>query len=156
MTTNIIKRKNGNENMPATFSGLVDQIFQDNLGRFFSDESWGFTGLTHNTAVPVNIRETGNAYEMELVVPGISKENLKLNLGDGMLTVSFEQKEENKQEDQNWLRNEYRTRSFTRSFKLDDKIDAENITAKHNEGILYLTLPKKAEAQKVSKTIDIQ
>jgi HSP20 family protein len=156
MTTNIIKRKNGNEDMPATFSGLVDQIFQDNLGRFFNDESWGFTGLTHNTPMPVNIRENGNAFEMELVVPGISKENLKLDAGDGMLTVSFEQKEENKQEDQNWLRKEYRTRSFTRSFKLDDKIDTDNITAKYNDGILYLTLPKKEEAQRVSKTIDIQ
>jgi len=156
MTTNITKRKNGNENMPATFSGLVDQIFQDNLGRFFNDESWGFTGLTHNTPVPVNIHETGNTYEMELVVPGINKENLKLDVGDGMLTVSFEQKEEKKQEDQNWLRSDYRTRSFTRSFKLDDKIDADNITAKYNDGILYLTLPKKPEAQRVSKTIAIK
>lgn len=156
MTTNITKRKNGNENMPATFSGLVDQIFQDNLGRFFNDESWGFTGLTHNTPVPVNIHETGNTYEMELVVPGINKENLKLDVGDGMLTVSFEQQEEKKQEDQNWLRSDYRTRSFTRSFKLDDKIDADNITAKYNDGILYLTLPKKPEAQRVSKTIAIK
>ena len=156
MTTNITKRKNGNENMPATFSGLVDQIFQDNLGRFFNDESWGFTGLTHNTPVPVNIHETGNTYEMELVVPGINKENLKLDVGDGMLTVSFEQKEEKKQEDQKWLRNEYRIRSFTRSFKLDDNIEADRITAKYNDGILYLMLPKKAEAQKVSKTIDIK
>lgn len=156
MTTNITKRKNGNENMPATFSGLVDQIFQDNLGRFFNDESWGFTGLTHNTPVPVNIHETGNTYEMELVVPGINKENLKLDVGDGMLTVSFEQQEEKKQEDQNWLRSDYRTRSFTRSFKLDDKIDADNITAKYNDGILYLTLPKKPEAQRISKTIAIK
>lgn len=156
MTTNITKRKNGNENMPATFSGLVDQIFQDNLGRFFNDESWGFTGLTHNTPVPVNIHETGNTYEMELVVPGINKENLKLDVGDGMLTVSFEQQEEKKQEDQNWLRSDYRTHSFTRSFKLDDKIDADNITAKYNDGILYLTLPKKPEAQRVSKTIAIK
>ena len=156
MTTNIIKRKNGNENMPATFSGPVDQIFQDNLGRFFNDESWGFTGLTHNTPVPVNIQETRNTYEMELVVPGINKENLKLDVGDGMLTVSFEQKEEKKQEDQNWLRSDYRARSFSRSFKLDDKIDADNITAKYNDGILYLTLPKKPEAQKVSKTIAIK
>jgi HSP20 family protein len=156
MTTNIIKRNNGNENTPATFSGLVDQIFQDNLGRFFNDESWGFTGLTHNAPVPVNIRETGNAYEMELVLPGIKKENLKLDTSDGMLTVSFEQKEEKKQEDQKWLRNEYRIRSFTRSFKLDDNIEADRITAKYNDGILYLMLPKKAEAQKVSKTIDIK
>ena len=156
--TTIMKKENGNSNMPSTFTGLVDQLFQDNLTRFFNDDFWGFNGVNRSVQVPVNIKETDKTYEMELVAPGLRKEDLKLNISDDLLTVSFEHREENNQgsEQQGWLKQEYRHQSFSRSFNLDDTIDANKITAKYQDGILHLSLPKKEGAQKISKTIEIK
>jgi HSP20 family protein len=156
--TSIMKRENGNANMPSTFTGIVDQLFQDNLSRFFNDDFWGFSGLNRSVQVPVNIKETDKTYELELVAPGLRKEDLKLNVSGDALTVSFEHKEENNQgnEREGWLKREYRHQSFSRSFNLDDTIDANKITAKYQDGILHLSLPKKEGAQKISKNIEIK
>src|SRR5689334_12427723 len=139
--TNIMKRDNGNSNMPSTFTGLVDQLFQDNLTRFFNDDFWGSGSVNRSSQVPVNIKETDKTYEMELVAPGLRKEDLKLNVSGDMLTVSFEHKEENNQENENegWLKREYRHQSFSRSFSLDDTIDANKISAKYQDGVLHLS-----------------
>jgi HSP20 family protein len=154
----IIKRNNGNSNMPSTFTGLVDQLFQDNLTRFFNDDFWGSGNTNRPAQVPVNIKETDKTYEIELVAPGLKKEALKLNVSNDMLTVSFEHKEENNQENEQegWLKREYRYQSFSRSFSLDDTIDANKISAKYEDGVLHLSLPKKEGSQKISKTIEIK
>jgi HSP20 family protein len=158
MTTNIIKRSNGNTNVPTkSVSGWVDQLLQDNLNRFFTDDFWGFNGANYKTAVPVNLRETDKTYEMELVAPGIRKEDFKLNVSNDMLTVSFEHQDSHNEENKNesWLRKEYKLQSFTRSFSLDDTVDVNNISASYSNGILYLSLHKKENAQKVSRTIQV-
>ena len=93
----LMKRTNGNA--PATtFSGLVDRLFQDNVNRYFDDNFWGFNALTQNVNVPVNIRETDKSYELQLVAPGLKKDDFKVNVSGEMLTVSFEQKDENTRE----------------------------------------------------------
>ena len=155
--TSIMKRENGGSDVPTTFSGLVDQLFQNNLNRFFNDDFWSLGGVNRSTQVPVNIRETDKTYEMELVAPGLRKEDLKLNVSDDMLTISFEHKEENKQnnEQEGWLKREYRHQSFSRSFNVGDTIDVNKISARYQDGILHLTLPKKEGAQKISRNIEV-
>lgn len=153
----LMKRTNGNA--PATtFSGLVDRLFQNNVNRFFDDDFWGFNGVTQNVTVPVNIRETDKSYELQLVAPGLKKDDFKVNVSHDVLTVSFEQKEEQSHEnkEEGWLRKEYQKRSFTRSFNLDDVIDANKIDAKYADGVLHLTMPKKEGAQSISRTIEIK
>lgn len=154
--TNIMKRENGTQ--PATFGSVVDQLFQKNLSRFFDDSFWGFDGTPSHQQVPVNIRETAKSYEMELIAPGLNKEDIKLHVEADTFTVSFEQKQENKQEnrDENWIRHEFRRQSCRRSFNLDDSIDAGKISARYENGVLLLSLPKKENAQKVSRSIEIK
>lgn len=155
----IIKTNNGNTAMPArTVGNWMDQIFQDNLNRFFNDDNWGFNGLSHQVNVPVNLRETDKSYEMSLVAPGLRKEDFKLNVADELLTISYEQKEEHKEENKNdgWLRKEYKMNSFSRSFALDDSVDIEKISASYDNGILHLSLPKKENARKWSKSIEVK
>jgi HSP20 family protein len=155
---NIMNRNNSNtgtttrSQMP--FSGLVDGV----LNRFFDDDFWGSNRFMSNSNVPVNIRETNQGYEMEVVVPGVRKEDFNLNISNNMLTLSFEHKEEDKEEDKNngYLRQEYRQQSFSRSFTLDESIDADKISAKYNDGVLRLSLPKKEGAQKITKSIDVK
>lgn len=159
MTTGIIKTENGNASLPATsFSGLIDRVFQKNLSRFFEDDFWGFNGINQQYSVPVNLTETDKSYEMELVAPGLKKEDFKLSLEGDLLTVSYEHKEETKQENKNerWLRKEYRMQSFSRSFNLDDTLDPNKITARYQDGVLHVSLAKKEGAQRLYKTIEIK
>lgn len=159
MTNSIIKRTNGTSNLPTRpVTGLIDQLFQNNLNRFFNDDFWGFNGVEHQVTVPVNLKETDKAYEMQLIAPGLRKEDFKLNVTNELLTVSFEQKEEQEQgnKDEGWLRKEYKMQSFSRSFNLDDSVDINKISAAYNNGILHLTLPKKENAQRISKSIEVK
>lgn len=153
--TSIIKRRNGE--MPDPFTSLVDTVMKNSLSRYFDDSSWGFDGNIHSTRVPVNIRETGKSYEMEIVAPGLRKEDFHVDLDNGMLNVSFEKKEEQKEEDKNsgYLRNEFKMQSFSRSFRLDETVDENNIQARYADGILHLHLPKKEGAQKITRNIEI-
>lgn len=161
--TNIIKRNsNGNagiSNRPTTpFSGWVDGVLQNTLNRFFDDSYWGFDGNFSNRQVPVNVKETERSYELELVAPGLKKEEFRVDISDDLLTISFEHKQENNEENKQsgYLRKEYRMQSFSRSFALGDMIKADEVSAQYRDGILYVTLPKKEEAQKLHKTIQIQ
>ena len=153
----LMKRTNGT--VPATtFSGMVDRLFQNNVNRFFDDDFWGFDGVSRMVNVPVNIRETDQSFELQLVAPGLKKDDFKVNVGGDLLTVSFEQAEEHSQEgkQEGWLRREYQKRSFTRSFTLDDAIDANKIEAAYTDGILHLSMPKKEGSRSVSRNIEIK
>lgn len=159
MTTNIIKRNNGTSTVPARqFNSWVDQLLHDNLNRFFNDDLWGFSGINQQGNVPVNLRETDKTYEMSLVAPGLRKEDFRLNVTDNLLTISYEQKEEQNdgQKEEGWLRKEYRMQSFSRSFTLDDTVDVNKVAASYDNGILHLTIPKKESAQRITKTIEIK
>jgi HSP20 family protein len=159
MTPTIVRRNNAAPSTPVkTFSSWVDQMMQNNLSRFFNDDSWGLDTSGSLVNIPVNLRETDKTYEMELVAPGLKKEDFKLNVTNDMLTVAFEQKDEQQQEnkEEGWLRREHKTQSFTRSFTLDDSVDVNNIKAAYSDGILRLTLPKKENAQRVSKAIEVK
>ena len=84
---NIIKKT---DNRPTTFGSVVDELFQNNLNRFFDDRTWGFNGLASESRVPVNIRETDTAYEVEVIAPGLKKEQFQLSYTGDTLTISFE------------------------------------------------------------------
>lgn len=128
------------------FSGLFNEFFNE----FPSLHS------EYNSAVPVNVSETADAYLLELNAPGRNKEDFKVNIENGLLTISYEKKEEVKNEDVKSVRREFTYKSFKRSFSLDEKIDAENIQAKYENGLLKFHLPKKEQAKEVKKQISIQ
>ena len=155
----LMKKTNGNGSMPATaFSGLVDKIFQNNVNRLFDDDFWGFSNVSQNVSVPVNVKETDKSYELDLVAPGLKREDFKINVHGDQLTAAFEQHYEHNQQnkEEGWLRRDYQQRSFTRTFNLDEAIDTNNISAKYTDGILRLSLPKKEGAQAISRTIEIK
>ncbi len=157
MKTTIVKRNGGTTQTPAgNFGNWVDQLFQDNLNRFFNDEFWGFNGFDQRGNLPVNLREKDKTYEMSLVAPGLHKEGFKLDVANDILTISYEHKENKEDKEEGWLRREYQMQSFSRSFTLDDTVDLAKISASYDNGILHLTLPKKENAQRITKTIEIK
>lgn len=130
--------------VPKTFGGILED-----MNRFFYDDNWS------NTTAPVNIKETDNAYELHVIAPGLNKEDFKINIEDSVLKISFEHDDEQKEQNGKWLRSEYRHRSFKRSFTLNDTINAEGITARYNDGILNVVLPKKETTEKTAKDITV-
>ena len=103
----------------------------------------------------VNIHETKDGYHLELLAPGLKKEDFKIIFEKDLLTISYEKKDEAENKDYKTLRREFTVTSFKRSFSVDDKINAEAIEAKYNDGILQLLLPKKEEVKASPKEIAI-
>ena len=109
----------------------------------------------------VNIIESNDDYQIELNAPGRKKEDFKISVDKNILTISYsnkveENKEENNDVSKKYIKREFVTKDFKRSFTLDEKIDAENISAKYDDGILYLTLPKKEEVKILPKEIAVK
>ena len=92
---------------------------------------------------------------MEIAAPGFEKADFNLNLDKNILTVSSNKKEENKEENPKFIRKEFSYKAFKRSFTVDDKIDAANISAKYENGILKVALPKKEEVKAAPKEITV-
>ena len=132
-----------------------------NLNHLFDEflnfpTTWG-KDFQNNWQIPaVNIHETNEGYHVELNVPGRNKEDFKINVENGLLTISFEKQEEVENKDYKTIRREFSHTSFKRSFSLDEKVNAENIQAKYDNGILKLFLPKKEEVKTAPKQITIQ
>ena len=103
----------------------------------------------------VNISENDTAYELEFNAPGRKKEDFKITFDQSILTIAFEKKEEKQDESKKFIKKEFSTQSFKRSFTLDEKINADGIEAKYEEGILTLTLPKVEEVKVLPKEIAI-
>ena len=137
---------------------LVKQNFR-NLNNIFDE----FFNANNNwnkefnlNVPPVNVHENEEGYHVEVVAPGLVKEDFKVQLEKGLLTISYEKK--NAEEDKTYKthRREFSTASFKRTFTVDEKIDAENIKAKYENGVLQLILPKKEEVKIAPKEITIQ
>jgi HSP20 family protein len=91
-----------------------------------------------------------------LIVPGRSKEDFKIQVEQGLLTISFDKKEEtNNQDGYKTIRREFEFKSFKRSFSVDDKVDVDGIQAKYENGVLKLLLPKKEESKQSARQINI-
>ena len=134
-----------NQPLAKSLNGLLDG--------FFNDLSYTPAG---NFSLPaVNINESKDEYELAFNAPGRNKEDFKITIDKNILTVAFEKKEETKDENKKQVKKEFSFQSFKRSFTLDEKIAADNIAAKYENGILTLTLPKKEEVKIQPKEIAI-
>lgn len=107
-------------------------------------------------SIPVNIAETSDGYHMEISAPGRTREEFKVQVENGLLTISYDQKEAAAQEGVKQLRREFAQHSFKRSFSLDEKIEENGIQAKYEQGILKVYLPKKEVVANQPKQISIQ
>ncbi len=107
-----------------------------------------FGGLENgkNNVPAVNIKENEKDFELELAIPGLKKEDVNIEVDENILTISSEVKSDKEIKENNFTRKEFSFSSFKRAFSLPETIDEDKINAKHEDGILKLTLPKKEEA----------
>lgn len=142
----IIKRTN---DLP-----LFDHLFDG----FFRDEPMHWMNREHKVSSnqSVNILEDDNGFTIELMAPGFRKEDLHIEVVENLLKLSAKRELEKESEDRNYLRREFRLNSIEREFRLpENRIDEENISARFEDGILLVNLPKKEEVKKASRLIEV-
>jgi HSP20 family protein len=128
----------------------------------FDDDDFlkDFFDFESNPSVPeVNVREKQDEYVIELAAPGLNKKDFNVDVQNNVLVVSSEKEDKNEEKDKkdNFLRREFSYSSFQRSFSLPEGVNAYDIKAKHENGVLYVTIPKKDELkQQPSKKIEIE
>jgi len=142
--------------LASSFSHLVDDLFNEFPVIFNND----FNETVRKGSVPVNVKETENGYEMEVIAPGFEKTDFTVSVDQGVLNVSGEKKGEKNVEEvkgnSKTIRREYAFRSFKRSFTLDDKMDATRIGASYINGVLTLNLPRKEAVKPAVTQIEIK
>lgn len=140
----LLARRNNSSNWLTNF-------FDDNF--FDTDLMTRFNG----TAPAVNVKETDKEYTMEIASPGLKKEFVRVDLDDeGNLNVALENKMEHKEEKkkEHYLRREFAYSNYQQSYVLPVDVDREKISAKVNDGVLTIELPKlspKKEAEKLHR-----
>ncbi len=147
-----LTKRNGN--FPTSLPGLLDDFFTRDL---FDWNNTNFS-LAGSTLPAVNVKETPESFEVEMAAPGMNKEDFKVELDNNILTISSEKKHENEEnQGEKYSRKEFSYQSFQRSFHLSkEAVDADNIQAKYENGVLYLRIPKREEVkQKPSRLINI-
>ena len=103
-----------------------------------------------------NVIENDGHFKLELSAPGFDKKDFKIDVQDGVLSISAENKNETEEKRENYRKREFSYNSIRRSFALPENVKEEGIDAKYENGILKLILPKKMiEAEKAKKEISV-
>ncbi|NCF30416.1 MAG: Hsp20 family protein [Bacteroidetes bacterium] len=126
---NLVKRQK------PVFTSLIDDLFLN--------QDWSQI----NTTVPAaNIIEADDHFNIELAAPGKKKSDFKIELDEGVLTISSEIETKSTEKEGSFTRKEFGYSAFKRSFNIPDTVVADQISANYKEGILTVSLPKKEEA----------
>ncbi len=141
--SNLIAKRSDNDTLPTIFSDFfqTDPFFRPGwLEREFG-----------KTMPSANIKENDKDYQIDLIAPGFKKDEFTIDLDEDMVTISAEKKEEKTTEKERYTRKEYSYNSFSRAFSLPKNANQEKMVAKYEDGVLHLTLPKRAEAKENAK-----
>ena len=137
------------------FSSLhreVDRVIED----FMQDNNLPFAGENSKMTPRADLSETGEAFEMEIELPGVEEKDINISLSGDLLTVKGEKKSETEKKDKDRHVVERSYGMFERSTRLPCPIDEDKIDAVFKDGVLKITLPKAPEAQTKSKKIAIK
>jgi HSP20 family protein len=143
----------------------VDRIFDSFDGGFwhhpfgrsaFDIEPFWRRETASNSAPAVDVAESDKAYEITAELPGLDEKSIEVKVVDGTLTIKGEKQEEKEEKKKDYYVSERRFGSFERSFGVPDSVDESKIEASFKKGVLTVTLPKKAEAQKPAKKIEVK
>jgi HSP20 family protein len=132
---------------------------EDMFDRYTRALSWPRRGsqevmATGDWAPRVDIAETDKEFSIKAEIPDVKKEDVKVSVDNGVLTIKGERKQEKEEKNKKFHRVERFYGSFTRSFTIPDNVDENKIEASFKDGMLNLTIPKTAETK--PKAIDVK
>lgn len=122
------------------------------MDKFLTED---FQGAMKAVQPAVNTIEKDDSYLLELVAPGLNKSDFNIAIEKDILTISYEKKEESTEEKDNYIRKEFSSSSFKRSFNLTEKVKADGISAKYENGILKVSIPKTEVKVVETKSIEV-
>ncbi|MEM6737623.1 MAG: Hsp20/alpha crystallin family protein [Bacteroidota bacterium] len=125
-------KHNTNDYRPTSFRNFID--------RFFNDDFLG--GSIPSFSPRVDIAETEKDYEVQLHVPGMNKDDFKINLNDDQITISGERKFKNEKNEKNYHSLESYYGTFNKTFYLPEVVNRNDVNAVYKDGILTVVLPK--------------
>jgi HSP20 family protein len=118
-------------------------VFTSLIDGLFLNQDWSHISGSQPAA---NIIETDDHFDIDLAVPGKKKADFKIELEEGILTISSEIEKKSTEREGALTRKEFGYSSFKRSFNIPDSVSADKISANYKEGVLSVSLPKKEEA----------
>ena len=121
----------------------------------FLDNEFNSVFNSRRYSPAVNIKEDEKKYNIEMALPGHGKEDVKIEIEKDILMISSETKKEKSSTTENYNRREFGYESFCRNFTIPENAISEKISAKFNNGILNIEIPKSKEDVKVNRVIDI-
>ena len=138
-------------NQPTTFfNAFVDNFFND---EFPSTKPTSF--FKWNTPA-VNVKENDEGFDLELALPGIDKEDIKLEVKENLLTISSEKETNNEVKEEKYVRREFGFAAFKRLFTIPKNVNRDKIEANYKDGILNVNLPKHEKEIITAKHIEIK
>lgn len=140
--TNLVRSRSNNM---RSLQREIDRVFDSFFPTRRTEESEESTKAVW--APRVDLSETDNHYRIELDVPGMTRDDINISYQDNQLTVSGERREESTEEDSEYVRVERSFGHFYRSFRLPKTVDAEDIEAAYNNGVLTIDVPKAEESK---------
>ncbi len=138
---------------PSELFKPFEKTFDEMIDEFFS-----YTPLfarSFNNLGSVNVKETKDSYNLEVLLPGFSKDETTVEIEGDVLTISAKVEDSKLQSDDNYTRKEFIKKSFVRSFTIPNDVDTEKITAEIKNGVLEIVLRKKDAQEEKSKKIKI-
>lgn len=135
-------------------NGNFPTLFGNVFGKDFN-ELFAPANLTNYGVPAVNIVEGESGFRLEVAAPGLKKEDFKINLENNVLSISAQKEQKSEETTEKYTRKEFSFNSFRRSFTLPNTIDGEKIAATYTDGVLHVELPKKEEAKKTPRLIEI-
>ena len=143
----------------------IDRLFDDfGIGAwrspfrssFFDIEPFRRAKAAFSGMPAVDITETEKSYKVVAELPGMDEKNIEVKIANGMLTIKGEKHEEKEEEKQDYYVRERSFGSFERTFPVPDGVDLDKVDASFKKGVLTVTLPKTAEAQRAEKKIAVK
>lgn len=173
MTENVTKLPIKREMMEPSFTRTwhpfeslhreIDRLFDDfgmsfrwPFGRSLFAAEPAFRQVTLPKMPAVDVIESDKGYEITADLPGMDEKNIEVKVTDGVLTMKGERQEEKEEKKKDYYLQERSFGSFQRSFELPESVDGDKIEASFKKGVLTVKLPKKAEAQKPAKKIEVK
>lgn len=139
-----------NTDLKPKFPAVIEKF----LGKKITDEA--SEGEDVSTVPSVNISDANKAFEVNIALPGLDKNDVKLEIKDNCLIISSEKQYDKEDKDKDWIRKEYGYASFQRMFQLPEIADHEKVQAEMKNGILSVKIAKKSEFSERKKIITIE
>jgi HSP20 family protein len=139
----------------------MDRLFDDFSSGFWRGSLFDMAPFRRaeaafRTMPAVDVAESDKADEITAELPGLDEKNIEVKLANGVLSIKGEKQEEKEEKRKGYYRRERSFGSFERSFQVPEGIDTDKIAASFKNGILSVTLPKSAEAQKQATKIEVK